>query len=219
MFLDTFQTAHAIRPGSVDSKLTDSWWHWFDISEYLTEIEAFFSQYGPWLATTKPDGENLRDRLARLINTCRKFTLASDVSPARDEVTLGLCRVDANLANTVQGPDGRLRWVDWEYSGWGDIALDLADMRWHAALEGLSEMDHRWIRTHYRRPNDDPAFDQRLTVWDRIIVTRWPFLILRWLWSLHNGPDRLRLTPYTADPDEVRARMVRLIARAEEFRG
>jgi hypothetical protein len=35
------------------------------------------------------------------------------------------------------------------------------------------------------------------------------------LWSQYHGPDRLRLTPFTADPVELYARLVRFIERAE----
>ncbi len=215
LFLNSFQQVHAVRPGDVDSDPGDSWWHWFDFAPYLIEMESFLNEYGPWLATTGPDGSALRDRLARLVEVCDKTILTCDVDPAREQVTVGLCRVDANLANTVLGPDRRLRWVDWEYSGWGDLALDLADMRWHATLTGLSQEQHHWIRDQYRRPDDDPAFDARLAVWDRIVATRWGFLVLRWLWSLYHGPDRVRLTQLTADPAQVRARLVRFIERAE----
>jgi Ser/Thr protein kinase RdoA (MazF antagonist) len=43
------------------------------------------------------------------------------------------------------------------------------------------------------------------------------FLILRWLWSEHHGPDRVRLTQPALDAVEVRARLVRFIERAERF--
>lgn len=219
LLLDSFQRVHAIRPDDVDSDLADSWWHWFDFSRYLDELDGLLNTYGPWLATTDPGGRDLRDRLAQLVDGCGQVVRASDVDPAREHVTVGLCRVDANLANTVLGADGRLRWVDWEFCGWGDLALDLADMRWHAALAGLSETEHRWVRDNYRRPDDDPKFDERLAVWDRIIATRWPFLILRRLWSLHHGPDRVRLTPVTADRGLVRLRLAGFIERAEQFAG
>jgi thiamine kinase-like enzyme len=139
------------------------------------------------------------------------------VDPGRGRFPLRLCHVDPNLANAIWGPDGRLRWVDWEYSGWGDPALDLAELRWHAALAGLDEAQHTWLRDTYRRPDDDPGFDERIAVWDRLLATRWPFLALRWLWSEHNGPDRVRLTRMRVDPAEMRARLVRFIERAERL--
>ncbi len=95
--------------------------------------------------------------------------------------------------------------------------MDLAELRWHAALEGLSAAQHQWLRDNCHRPAEDDLFDQRLAVWDRIIVTRWPFLTLRWWWSQHNGPDRVRLAPLTADSTELRARFVRLLERAGQL--
>ena len=193
----------------------DSWFHWFDFAPYLDELSGFLGAYGPWLARDVDGGAALWERLARQVDACAAFVAAADVDPGRECVAPCMCRVDANLDNTVLGPDGRLRWVDWEYCGWGDPALDLCELRWHAALEGLSAAQHRWLRDHYRRPAGDPGFEARLAVWDRIIATRWCFLVLRGLWSLHNGPDRVRLTRVETDPDTVHARLLRFIARAE----
>ena len=87
----------------------------------------------------------------------------------------------------------------------------------NAALIHLSKVQRVWLRDNYRRPADDPGFAKRLAVWDRILATRWPFLILRALWSVYNGPDRVRLTRPDADPDELRTRLVGFIERAEHF--
>jgi len=81
----------------------------------------------------------------------------------------------------------------------------------------LSPAQHAWLRIHYRRPADDDGFEARLAAWDHLVATRWPFLVLRVLWSLSNGPDRLRLSQPEHDPAELRARMVRFIERAERF--
>jgi hypothetical protein len=135
--------------------------------------------------------------------------------PDREGIPPSICRVDPNLANGVWSEDGRLRWVDWEYSGWGDPALDVAELRWHAAYAELSVAQHAWLRGNYRRPDNDPGFEERLVLWDHLLVTRWPFLVLRTLWSVYNGPDRLRLTQPDLDPVELRIRLVRLIERAE----
>ena len=93
----------------------------------------------------------------------------------------------------------------------------MADLRWHAALASLSEAQHTWLREHYQRPADDPSFESRLAVWDRLVVTRWPLLTLRALWSAHNGPDRIRLAKRNASPVELRTQLVRFIERAEQF--
>jgi len=214
--LNSFHCLHALQPDdSTGSEFPDAWFHWFDFTPYMDELYNFLAEYGAWLAATEPNGRDLRDWLARLMDSCAKFLTTTAVNPGRDYVPLRLCRVDPNLANAMWGGDGRLRWVDWEYSGWGDPALDLAELSWHAALAELSGAQHAWLRENYRRPAGDRSFGERLAVWNRLLATRWPFLILRWLWSQHHGSDRVRLTQPAADVAELRARLVRFIERAE----
>ncbi len=215
--LDSLQQIHALRRSNFQTDLTDSWFHWFDWSLYTQELQELLGTFGPWLAAHEVEGPTLYNRLAKLVKACHAVTRSAEVSPARERVTRCLCRVDPNLANTVWGPDERLRWVDWEYSGWGDPALDLVEFRWHAALSDLSVDQHRWLRANYRQPEDDADFRARVFVWDHIIAVRWCFLVLRHLWSQFNGPDRVRLTHHAADAQEVRSRLVRFIERAEEF--
>ena len=216
---ETFGSIHSLGPGDFPGfDLPDAWFHWFDFAPYLAELREFLNTYGSWLAAALPDGGGLRDRLARLVDSCAETLLAARVKVSRDNVPLRLCRVDPSLGNAIWCEDDRLRWIDWEYCGWGDPALDLADLRWHAALTTLGEARHAWLRMNYRRPPDDPAFDERLALWDHLLATRWPFLILRWMWNLHNGPDRMRLSQMEADPAELRARLVRFIERAEQLR-
>jgi thiamine kinase-like enzyme len=215
--LDSLQQIHGLRRSNYQTGLSDSWFHWFDWSLYTQELQELLGTFGPWLAEHEVEGPTLYKRLALLVKACHEITRSTGISPARERVTRCLCRVDPNLANTVWGPEKRLRWVDWEYSGWGDPALDMVEFRWHAALSGLSADQHSWLRDNYRQPEDDPDFSARVFVWDHIIAVRWCFLILRHLWSQFNGPDRVRLTQQTADAQDVRARLVRFIERAEEF--
>ena len=218
--LGSFHDMHALRADDFqEGVLRDAVYHWFDAAPYLAELGDFLDRYGPWLATTEPDGRDLRARLARLLDGCAECFASAAVEIGRGCFPLRLVRVDPNLANTVWGEDGRLRWVDWEYSGWGDPALDLAGLRWHAALSEFSEAQHIWLRDNYCRPDDDPGFEARLAVWDHLEVTHWPFLILRELWSHHNGPYRARLAQLRSEPVETRARLIRFIERAERFAG
>lgn len=218
--LESIQRVHALRQCDFeDADLLHAWFHWFDFAPYLVELHGWLTGYGAWLATTEPGGRGLRDRLAWLVDTCTGALTTAAADVGRGRFRLCLCRVDQNLANGVWGEDGRLRWVDWEFSGWGDPALDLAELRWHAALADLSEAQHAWLRGHYHRPGDDPGFEDRLAAWDCLVVTRWPFLILRWLWSQYHGPDRVRLTQPAADPVELRTRLVSFIERAERLAG
>jgi aminoglycoside phosphotransferase (APT) family kinase protein len=215
--LDSLQRTHSLRTDAASTEPGTAWFHWFDWGPYLADLNALLKDYGGWLADADPRGPALRERLARLVDRCAENVAASNVSPARENIPVCLCRVDPNLANVVCGADGRLRWVDWEYSGWGDPALDLSELRWHATLIRVTEAQQRWLRDHYRRPRKDASFDQRLTVWDHILATRWPLLILRWLWTMDNGPDRLRLSQVAVDPAQLRERLGRFIERAEQL--
>jgi len=215
---ETYRAMHSLRASDFpDLDVPDAWFHWFDFAPYLAELRQFMDEYTPWLAGALPDGAALRDRLARLADGCADTLLASRVVVSRDSVPLRLCRVDPNLGNAIWCDDGKLRWIDWEYSGWGDPALDLADLRWHGALERLSEPRHAWLRMNYGRPANDPSFEERLALWDLLLATRWPFLVLRWMWSQANGPDRVRLSRVEEDPGELAARLARFIERAERF--
>ena len=214
--LASIQLMHTLEPGDC-TEMADSWFHWFDFSLYLAELNDFHTQYSRWLATSDPDGNGLTNRLARLLNACKQFIATTHVNPGRDRIALRICRADTNLANAIWNGEHQVRWVDWEYSGWGDPALELAELRWHAAMTGLSDHQHAWLRARYQRPRDDDYFDERLAVWDRIITTRWCFLILRALWSAHNGPDRARLSRLPADPAQLRARFIQFIERAERL--
>ena len=215
--VDSIQRLHDIEPGAAGGvELCDAWFHWFDFAPYLDELKTFLTEYGAWLVSADAQGGQLLRRLTRLVEDCSVFVAGSQADPSREVVPLRLCRVDPSLANALWCDDGRLRWIDWEYSGWGDPALDLADLRWHATLDGLSSAEHDRLRDSYRRPTGDSGFDERLAVWDRLIATRWAFLILRWLWSAREGPDRERLTQPENDGTELRTRLVRFIERAEQ---
>jgi thiamine kinase-like enzyme len=195
----------------------EAWFHWFDYEVYLSELHGFMDEYGSWLATTGEDGQALSQRLGRLVAACTNALRETTVRPARGHFPLCLCRVDPNLQNAIWCVDGHLRWVDWEYSGWGDPALDLAELRWHAGLMDLEDNQHAWLRDSYPRRQDDPHFDARLAVWDHLLAARWPFLTLRALWSCYNGPHRLRLSSPGFDSRELHQRTVSLIERAEAY--
>lgn len=212
--LTSYQRLHSLLPDEHPG-IPEAWLHHFDFQPYLTRLYGFLDQYGAWLVKADRDGGELRDRLARLADRLAEAIATTTVSPSRDHIQLRICRVDPNLANIVWSGDGRLRWVDWEYSGWGDPALDLAEMRWHVAFISLSEQQHTWLRKSYRRPPGDDSFEERLAVWDHYCATHWAFLMLRALWSAYNGPDRVRLTRIAADPAELRTRLVHFIGRAE----
>ncbi len=217
--LDSFQRLSDLQPGLVAgfgaADLPIAWFHWLQRQPYLDELDGFMASLGSWLGRFSPGGAALETRLAALLAQLRQIWQGNQAPIEGSAFPLCLAHVDMNLNNYIAGPDGRVRCVDWEFSGWGDPALELADLRWHASLAGLTPTQHAWLRQHYRPPAGDPHFWQRVALWDALLLVRWPFLILRWLWSLHNGPDRLRLSQVAVIPAELWPRLEWMIARAE----
>jgi thiamine kinase-like enzyme len=211
------ESLHRMQGLHPSAAMPDAWFHWFDFGRYLDEMDSLSARYDPWLRAHDPEGPELTDRISRLRDHCAAVVASTSADPGRRNVPLRLCRSDTNLANAIWGADGRVRWVDWEFSGWGDPALELAELRWHAGYVGLSSAQHTWLRRHYRRPAGDAGFEERLAVWDCLIVTRWCQLVLRTFWSAYNGPDRPRLTWPDLEPGQLRLRLVHFVERAEEF--
>jgi aminoglycoside phosphotransferase (APT) family kinase protein len=214
-FLDSYHQLHSVKPASHPTFQLTAWFHWFDFKAYLDEIQELADLYTPWLAKQKPDGNALADRLRGCIAACASLLAKTDISPKQEQIPLRLMRVDPNSANAILAPDGHIRWVDWEYSGWGDPALDLAELRWHAALQPLGNAALQWLRANYRLSFEDPGFYDRLHIWDHILATRWPLLILRALWSSHNGPDRERLSQVNTPSAQYYLRLRVYLERAE----
>lgn len=70
--------------------------------------------------------------------------LQSAAFPAWPPSQLTLCRVDPNLRNFVRRPDGWLS-VDWENSGWGDPAFEIADLLAHPTCLVVTGERRRWV--------------------------------------------------------------------------
>jgi hypothetical protein len=223
-FLSSYHLLHNIQPDTEShfmdpqiSNLPTAWFHWFNFYTYLEEISELFKLYTPWLADDLPNGTKLKRRLAHLINVLSQVITDTRVYPSKENVPLRLVRVDPNTANAIWETDGIVRWVDWEYSGWGDPALDIAELRWHEALQPLGDIALQWLRTNYKPSFDDPEFNKRLCVWDHVLAVRWPFLVLRLLWSNHNGPDRERLSSADIPSAQLYQRLMVTIQKAERF--
>jgi hypothetical protein len=101
---------------------------------------------------------------------------------------IALCRVDANLRNFVRRSDGWVS-VDWENSGWGDPAFDLADLRLHPAYLGVSDERWAWVIEKYLELRRKPAARPRIAIYIRILAIWWVTRIARYLYELPRGLD------------------------------
>ncbi len=223
-FLGSYHQLHSIKQNQISKvdnsqipKIPAAWFHWFEYQTYLTEIRELFTLYTPWLFVEQQDGNELTKKLSSLIDELEDVIINTRTDPSQQVIPLRLVRVDPNTTNAIWGPDSVVRWVDWEYCGWGDTALDIAELRWHASLLRSNEDALQWLRNNYIPPSGDPEFNGRLRIWDHILAVRWPLLILRVLWSNHNGPDRERLSIVETSSNLLNQRLKATIQKAENF--
>ncbi len=139
-------------------------------------IKASFQGYAAW-AETAP-------HLQPLVEICDGLLLkydliAQELADYRPPLTF--CRLDSRFANVIARPGGRLGLVDWEDSGLGDPALDLADLRMAANQEDLLD-GVGWealIRPYLAtRASQDPTLERRLKLYVGILAIFWWGLLL-----------------------------------------
>lgn len=108
-----------------------------------------------------------------------------------------LIHCDTNPRNFVRRPSGWLS-VDWENSGWGDPALEIADVLAHAGM--MSVPLARWpafVAAYAARCGDDTAVS-RIWAYYPLIVTLWVAIFSKGMYDLaHQVPhDRLAPRPF-----------------------
>ncbi|MFO7696638.1 MAG: aminoglycoside phosphotransferase family protein, partial [Anaerolineae bacterium] len=118
-----------------------------------------------WQAARVPP-EARPDSLDALL---RRFEAVQD--PAWPEPPVTLCRCDNNVRNYLRRP-GPWASVDWEYSGWGDPAFDVAQWATHASYVDVPAARWAWALEAYcqragERGFDDPTLALRLEVYLR----------------------------------------------------
>ncbi len=150
---------------------------------YLDEARGFLAQVEAWAGGLGHDepaalpawAADLPALLPLLREALRMGdAAAAAASPAGDHSQAALVRIDGNLANVIRQPDGRLAFIDWEYSGVGDPAYDLAELRWHPrALAVVPQQAWDRALAGYPVPAGDPGFCERLAVYGRLLPAWW----------------------------------------------
>lgn len=99
-----------------------------------------------------------------------------------------LVRVDSNWRNFVHGPQG-LQSVDWENSGWGDPAFELAELMVHPAYEGVAQSRWDWFISAYAAQHSDPTLAVRVRTYTVILLAWWLVRWARYLYEVPRGLD------------------------------
>jgi thiamine kinase-like enzyme len=111
---------------------------------------------------------------------------------------LVLCHVDSNHRNFVRTLDGVVA-VDWENSGWGDPAFEIAELIAHPAYMTVSQSRWQWVINTYIRTCADPlAMRQRIETHLRVYRVWWVARFARYLYEVPGGRDQ-RLVARNSD--------------------
>src|SRR5690606_37851670 len=86
------------------------------------------------------------------------------------EVGLILC--DTNPSNMIED-DGRILIVDWENSGWGDTAFDIADLLVRPECADLPPDMHNWILLRYAELTEAPHMSERILIYEHLMLSFW----------------------------------------------
>jgi aminoglycoside phosphotransferase (APT) family kinase protein len=161
----------------------------------------------PWSTINANDaaegGQRVWEQVARIPAEARPPALRSLLRrfeaaqlPAWPVAPATLCRLDNNIENYIRRP-GRWASVDWEYSGWGDPAFDVANLVTHVALMEVPRSRWAWFVERYCDLVDDETASLRIAVYCEIMRVWWVARLARYLYELPRGRDR-RLADWPA---------------------
>ena len=137
--------------------------------------------------------------LYELLERCERWT-----GPRWSEPRLSLCRVDPNVTNVICTENG-LRSVDWENSGWGDPAFEIADLLAHPAYGPASAQTAAWVAERYAEIIEDGAVSARTASYFPVILVYWVVRFARTLYEVPRGLDeRLVARPESWRDDVMR---------------
>lgn len=113
------------------------------------------------------------------------------------EPRLSLCRGDCHCRNFLRRTP---HWasVDWEYSGWGDPAFELADLLAAPSFFPVSPERREWVIAEYAAGSTDPLLATRLRTYYHLMLVWWVARFARFQYEVPRGLDqRLAARPAT----------------------
>lgn len=106
-----------------------------------------------------------------------------------------LCRVDSNWRNFLRRPAAWAS-VDWENSGWGDPAFEIADLITHPAYRDTPRRRWDWLAEAYARRAADRGGRLRIQTYVAVMRVWWAVRCARSLYEVPRGLDpRLAARP------------------------
>lgn len=121
--------------------------------------------------------------LRRLLARFEAWTPPNWPAPPR-----ALCRTDANWRNLLRRP-GAWASVDWENSGAGDPAFDLADLLTHPAYDAVPPERWPWVVERYAEAVGDQRVQRRVWTYELVLRVWWAVRWARMLYEVPRGLD------------------------------
>lgn len=109
-----------------------------------------------------------------------------------------LIHCDSNPRNFVRRPSGWLS-VDWENSGWGDPALEIADVMAHAGMMPVPLARWQAFVAAYGARCSDSTVVSRIWAYYPLIVTLWVAIFSKGMYDLAHDVPHDRLAPRPSD--------------------
>lgn len=105
-----------------------------------------------------------------------------------DAPTVTLCKGDPNINNFVRHTD-TWRSVDWEYSGWGDPAFEVADLLTHPKYLAVTDARREWVIETYCARRADATLATRIRAYRQLMLIWWVARFARLLYEAPRGLD------------------------------
>ena len=175
-------SVHTVRPDKIRKRLP-----W-------ATIHASTAEEGRWRVREQAARIPERARPASLRAVLRRFETSQ--CPEWPRPPVALCRLDNNVTNYVRRA-GPWASVDWEYSGWGDPAFDVANMMTHVAYMDTPTPQWTWVRDTYCGLVEDDTASLRIQTYCEILLVWWVARLARYLYELPRGRDQ-RLADWPA---------------------
>ena len=146
--------------------------------------------------------------------------LQASAFPSWPPVSATLCHVDSNTLNFIRRP-GLWAAVDWENSGWGDPAFELADLLTHPAYVEVPATQWEGLIALYcelsRELSRDSCAPLRTRVYTKILLVWWLARLARYLYEVPLGLDQ-RLVPFgTERRSDFQAKYAHYLRLAEAW--
>ncbi len=128
---------------------------------------------------------------------------------------LSLCRADTNTLNFIRR-EADWASVDWEYSGWGDPAFELADLMCMPPYQDVPPARWEWVLTMYTQGNEDAWFTQRVQTYRKLLLVWWVARFARAMYETPRNLDPRLVEPDPGNDAQLRAKFTRYTQRAEQ---